>query len=63
MGLISSQAVACNGVDAHQDEEQNPDDEIDDVGHYANLQFDGGLLRPIPASNQYGLYEGAIRKI
>ena len=39
--LSSSQPVASDGVDAHQDEEQNPDSEIDDVGHGANLQCDG----------------------
>ena len=36
--LSSSQPVASDGVDAHQDKEQNPDHKIDDVGHGANLQ-------------------------
>jgi hypothetical protein len=61
--LSSSQPVASDGVDAHQDEEQNPDHEIDDVSHGANLQCDAGLLRPGPASNQYGKKPKPIRKI
>ena len=39
----SSQSVASGGVDAHQDQEQNPGRQIDDVGHGANLQCDGGF--------------------
>jgi hypothetical protein len=60
--LSSSQSVASDGVGAHQDEEQNPDSEIDDVGHGANLQCDAGVLRPEPASNQYGKKPQPIRK-
>ena len=60
--INSSQSVASDGVGAHQDEEQNPDHEIDDVGHGANLQCDAGVLRPEPASNQYGKKPQPIRK-
>jgi hypothetical protein len=41
--LSSSQSVASDGVNAHQDEEQNPGHQIDDIGHRANLQCDGGF--------------------
>ena len=41
--LSSSQAVASNGVNAHEREEQNPNHQIDDVGHGANLQCDEGF--------------------
>jgi hypothetical protein len=60
--LSSSQPVASDGVSAHQDEEQNPDHEIDDVGHGANLRCDGRLLPPDRASDQYGMEPGAIRE-
>jgi hypothetical protein len=60
--FISSQSVASDGVGAHQDEEQDPDHEIDDVGHGANLQCDAAGLRPGPASNQYGKELRPIRK-
>jgi hypothetical protein len=59
--LSSSQSVACDGVYAHQDEEQNPDHEIDDVGHGANLQCDAGLLPRDRASDQYGKDPVVIR--
>ena len=50
--LSSSQSVASNRVDAHQDEEQNPDHQVDDVGHGANLQCDDGFLpRTVQAIN------------
>ena len=61
--LSSSQSVASDGVDAHQDKEQNPDHEIDDVGHGANLQCDAGLLPPNRASDQYGKEPLLIRNL
>ena len=34
--LVSLQPVASGYVDAHQNEKQNPNDEIDNVSHAAN---------------------------
>ena len=42
-GLSSSQSIASDGVDAHQDKKQNSDDEIDNVGHGASLLCDAGV--------------------
>ena len=61
--LSSSQAVASDGVNAHQDEEQNPDHQIDDVGHGANLQCDAGFLPQDRASDQYGKEPLLIRNL
>jgi hypothetical protein len=58
----SSQSVASDGVGAHQDKEQNPDHEIDDVGHGANLQCDAGVLRPDRTRDQYVRRLVVIRK-
>jgi hypothetical protein len=60
--INSSQSVASDGVGAHQDEEQNPDHEIDDVGHGANLQCDAGGLRLDRARDQYVKRPLVIRK-
>ena len=61
--LSSSQSVASDGVNAHQDEEQNPGHQIDDIGHGANLQCDAGLLPPDRASDQYGKEPLLIRNL
>ena len=50
--LSSSQSVASDGVTAHQDEEQNPDHQIDEIGHGASLQCDAGFCpRTVQAIN------------
>ena len=61
--LSSSQSVASDGVNAHQDEEQNPDHDIHDVGHGASLQCDNGLLPLDRASDQYGKEPLLIRNL
>jgi hypothetical protein len=61
--LSSSQAVASDGVNAHQGEEQKPDHQIDDVGHGANLRYDAGLLLLNRASDQYAKKPLLIRNL
>ena len=61
--LSSSQSIASDGINAHQDEEQNPDHQIDDIDHGADLQCDAGLLPPDRASDQYGKEPLLIRNL
>jgi hypothetical protein len=44
--LFSLQPVASGGVDAHQDEEQDPNDEIDNVSHVANPPMRSATCAP-----------------
>jgi hypothetical protein len=51
---IPSQSVASDGVESHQDEEQDSDGDVDDVSHGEALRFHGGVLRLATVRGQCG---------
>jgi hypothetical protein len=59
---FSLQAVASDGVDTHQGEEQNPDSEIDNVGHDMAPPNSHRTLLLRGVSVQFGMQRRRIRK-